>query len=294
MQFVTVFFPVYEAYRSRSQMRTTLSIIESWDDRRHLNNSETSTDPRSSGSYQKSEDTLPSASSRRVREIRCMASLEKALAVNPHPLLNFAATKDFTAENIVFLVKLRSWRNAWSSAPRYNGEIADNARKRLFDMALHIYVTVVNDRTAEFPINIESNIKSELDAIFKSALSEEHDLENSYSHADVFNLPNPRASKTYERIILSREISSDSNDTDTLWDKAIAFPSRTNSDTTNVSFDSHPCVHPLKQSFEISHPGFDDHVFDAAEKSIKYLVLMNTWQKFVDSIDGKLEDIINP
>jgi hypothetical protein len=44
-------------------------------------------------------------------------------------------------------------------------------------------------------------------------------------------------------------------------------------------FDVNPCVRPPVR--RVVTPGFDEHVFDQAEKSIKYLVLTNTWQKFV-------------
>jgi hypothetical protein len=36
MQFVTIFFPVYEIIKSRLQMRQTLAILESWEDRRGI------------------------------------------------------------------------------------------------------------------------------------------------------------------------------------------------------------------------------------------------------------------
>ncbi|KAK3618179.1 hypothetical protein LTR56_024811 [Elasticomyces elasticus] len=35
--------------------------------------------------------------------------------------------------------------------------------------------------------------------------------------------------------------------------------------------------------------GIDDHVFDDAEKSIRYLVLMNTWRKFVKAREDTME-----
>ena len=49
--------------------------------------------------------------------------------------------------------------------------------------------------------------------------------------------------------------------------------------------EDRPDLSPSTNGRGIDLPGFDEHVFDDAEASIKYLVLTNTWRKFVDMMD---------
>ena len=152
MQVVTVFFPIYEAFVSRAQMRETLTLIKNWEEK----------------GAQSGEPSLSSGEashvsvgiSTRSKEIFTMASLEKALAVNPLPLLHFAASKDFTAENIIFLMRVREWRQAYASAPRLLNTTAltADAQELLFRMGVDIYTTCVSDTDSEFPINIDHHI----------------------------------------------------------------------------------------------------------------------------------------
>ncbi|KAK3092184.1 hypothetical protein LTR53_019680, partial [Teratosphaeriaceae sp. CCFEE 6253] len=102
------------------------------------------------------------------KELYRMAALEKALLINPTPLLHFAATKDFTAENIIFLLHVKQWRGAWRAAPRHthSGALTVQAQDRLFNMALDIYAASVSDQTAEFPINLEGPRIKDLAANF--------------------------------------------------------------------------------------------------------------------------------
>ena len=49
--------------------------------------------------------------------------------------------------------------------------------------------------------------------------------------------------------------------------------------------EDRPDISPTSNGRGLDLPGFDEHVFDDAEASIKYLVLTNTWRKFVDMMD---------
>lgn len=292
IQAVTVFFPIFEAYKSRSQMKNTLDILKTWEEKKLTDNStQGSSGSSKHDSFFSAKKPASTATnmSRSSREIYTIAALEKALAMNPVPLLQFAATKDFTGENIVFLMQVREWRAAWTRAPRYLFTLTEKARGQLFNKAIEIYASSIHDKTAEFPINIESRIRRDLDTIFGPAMADmKYNLIENV--VDPFNAPRdvldgPRHQsielsppKIFSRV-LDRQDSSESGPT--LWESQESIlPGG-----KGLSFEAHPCVQPLV--YEPSVPaGFDEHIFDAAEKSIKYLVVTNTWQKFVDSSKG--------
>ena len=216
-----------------------------------------------------------------------MAALEKALVMNPIPLLQFAATKDFTGENVVFLMQVRDWHATWSRMPKIDHQITDEARDRMYDSALEIYVSSVHEKTSEFPINIESKIKRQLDDIFAAAASERRPYRDD-TVIDPFkdtSIADPFKTQSLEltlpknlRSILERANSDESEQTLKNDSREVIVPS-----TKESMFEESLCVRPPVKRTEVVNamPGFDEHVFDDAEKSIKYLVLTNTWQKFV-------------
>ena len=110
MQSVTIFVVICEAWMSRRHMRTILSIIEDWQGRHaHSGSDKTLTSDSHSPTYDEATLIQSSSSSLRKSQMYTLASLEKALAVNPRHLLRYAATQDFTAENIAFLMQVRQW-----------------------------------------------------------------------------------------------------------------------------------------------------------------------------------------
>jgi len=214
-----------------------------------------------------------------------MDSLRKAMAVKPAPLLEFAATKDFSAENILFLIHVKRWRSAWLAAPRVGMELTGPALTHLFNSAVDIYATLINDRTAEFSINIESKIRGQLDALFESALSERG---QSHVHQSSAPFGVQDSGQPYAHELSSMRMHS-SDSEKTMWDKR---PDGTVV-TIEPVFGLHQCVKPGDGAKIMVPEGFSQHVFDEAERSIEYLVLTNTWQRFVkDKAVQQLEDVL--
>ena len=270
MQAVTIFIPIYEAWKSKREIRSILSILEDWQKRRHAQSG--ADQPLTGGlhdskSFQDSTSNASWTSSMRKSQMFAMESLEKALAVNPKPLLHYAATRDFTAENIVFLLQVRRWRAAWVVASGYagSGSITQNARAHLYAMAVQTYIASVNEKTAEYPINVEGPIRSALDDVFARGVPE-----GKYRRSVRFDLPNDT---------LQRKTSDSDPDSgfSVSWEKS---PAQLEEES---DFTPHPGVAPLGKARANIPVEFDESVFDAAEKSIKYLVLTNTWRKFVNS-----------
>lgn len=284
MQVVTVFFPIYEAYVSRKQMQHTLSLIKDWEEKGANKPNPSMTSGESYGI------------STRSKEIFSMASLEKALAVNPLPLLHFAASKDFTAENIIFLMRVKEWRQTWAAAPRVPGkqDLTSEALTLLFRLAVDIYITCVDATTSEFPINIECSIRTKLDDLFAPAVPEQKKRlsadSTERSPFDDFQPGTAPVDAEVRRIALVREKSDDSSAT--LWGQKV--PKATAESLNSMEeikldndaepiFTPHPATAPLGSARAKIRAGFDETVFNAAEASIKYLVLTNTWRKFAQA-----------
>lgn len=312
MQVVTIFFPMYEAYRSRIKMRTILSAIKTWEDKRAANsdsNYSSSQTGKGSSYDDSSQSSSPSSNndSTRSKEIYAMASLEKALAVNPMPLLHFSATKDFTAENIIFLMRVKDWRQAWKQSPRlaFNpSQPTPEARTHLFRKGLETYMTCVHDSTAEFPINIEGSIRGKLDIVFEHALplNEDKGRQSSGVSSDdfdaMFDFQQPSVEASFNHIALTAK-----NGGAVAAGKPGAWGATKQSGSTEVSLPRSSGADRRDEDDEGDEvkildfgpggwdvgatdvgaagarvgEGFDVEVFDAAEASIKYLVLTNTW-----------------
>ena len=278
MQAVTVFVPIYEAWVSRRDMRTILSIITDWQGRHGHNGSDKPLNASShdSSSYTESTDVPSLSSSASRAQMYTMASLEKALAVNPKPLLHYAATRDFTAENIVFLMQVRRWRAAYSMASKQR--LTEEVRIHLFSLAVDVYVSSISEKTAEYPINIDGPVRNNLDALFARAVPEGRTAWDW--RTDLF-------SRRSRLTMSDRQISSDSSEE--LWGTKSGMINESHNLSTTppkqTLFEPHPGVAPLGVARAKIPDAFNEGVFDTAEQSIKYLVLTNTWRKFVSSGD---------
>ncbi|KAK5018346.1 hypothetical protein LTR16_001603 [Cryomyces antarcticus] len=260
----------------------TLDIVKSWEDKRQRDESATdSGSSRHDSFYGGNKFTYTSTiASRRRREMYTMAHLDKALVINATPLLNFAATKEFTGENIVFLTQVRDWRGAWNRAQRNFGTITGQSRRYLFNLAVEIFVLSISTKTAHFPVNIEGKIRSDLEAVFGPAvLDVEQDRDNNV--VDPFNHPSSRemglvSAKAFETKGAPHVTVAEYNNSD----HALSETEEPVLPYVGVlNLDASLCV-PESVAIPVS---FDEHVFDEAEQSVKYMVLTNTWPKFVDS-----------
>ena len=214
-----------------------------------------------------------------------MAALEHALATNPTPLLQFAATKDFTAENILFLLSVHDWKAAWKSSPP-----TSHSRAVLFNQAIEIYTQGVNEKLAPFPINIEGVIRTRLDDVFSSTVRDRR-RESRIGKSEVvdpFHEVTPFASGGDQAIEMP--LSPPPVMASPSWplhgqSSQSSLPGTPKSGFGH--FESKPFENQGEETLSDVPQGFDAKVFDAAEKSIKYLVVTNTWRKMVSAMrDG--------
>lgn len=200
--------------------------------------------------------------------ILTMGALEHVLERNPAPLQEFSALREFSGENIVFLTSVAEWRSRLPEAMKSTTtQQAKNNRdivREHFNRALHIYAEFISVRHAEFPVNISHQELRTLEDIFEKpariVYGEERECDpTSPFDKFTFDLPSP-ASLDSEKT-MQTSMAGEIKDRVQYWGDIPAE--------------------------------FDASVFDAAEASIKYLVLTNTWPKFikdrrnsVDSIEG--------
>ena len=131
-----------------------------------------------------SDSTVSNTSlgSRRLRPETSMRSLEFYIRCNIEPLVQWAASKEFTAENMVFLREVRNFKEKWEhiSQPLTGAE-----RHQQFSEASIIFFTLVNPFTAEMPINIEYKIFRALQGLFSSVVFNPFDNESVSGHENV-------------------------------------------------------------------------------------------------------------
>jgi hypothetical protein len=320
MQAVTIFFPIYEHRLTLRLSSRTLSLLatlsppsqEKWDQTTQAN-SQAHTDSGKDSNAGTSTHAAPQSTSeadscRANAEMYTLASLEKALVQNPGPLLTFAATKDFTAESILFLIAVRNFRLSCQQS--------GVSKEQLYSQAQEIYYQSVSERTAEFPINIVGGIRGKLDAIFSSdsrnpsqrdfasggpearwdwdAEEEHRDKVSPFANVSATDVPlSPLKGGNWGIDVVEAQLSpisrSDSNRPTT--SSTLKHSEDGNVFTGNVNEISSSQVDLHAKTVEDGITmGRDEleQVFDRAEKSIKYLVVTNTWRKFVTENQGSV------
>lgn len=318
MQAVTIFFPIYEHHLTLRLSSRNLSLLamlssshstEKWDTNTHVNtstNSQRHTHSRtnSHSAPHSSNETNPYLAS---AEMYTLAALEKALTENPGPLLTFAATKDFTAESIIFLIAVRNFRTACGNP--------DVEKQELWRQAREIYTQSVSEKTAEFPINIDGNIREKLDRFFASNRTEERadyrgqeawerereeqvDKISPFANVSASEVPlSPMKGGSWGFGIHTQSAEMQCPLTPaTTHSNAPTTPTRKNSEDGGWEIDEMPLsprdLHKKPERWEGDGgkaEGVEDieRIFDAAERSIKYLVVTNTWRTFVTASKNK-------
>ncbi|KIX05701.1 uncharacterized protein Z518_03673 [Rhinocladiella mackenziei CBS 650.93] len=287
MQASVVFVPFFQIFKNRKLETETREIIAEWEERQKSDGSlaSGSTKPAARSRY----STRSSVKSANLQhgEIYTMSALEKTLRLNPTPLLMFSALRDFSGENISFLIHVREWKANWGSRTPKSGLLRkkepvkphDQALIRhQFKQAVGIYSSFVSLKYSDFPINISSAHLRELEAIFEQyaalvcgepSSNAATPFENQWSSTVSEDLESQTGKDQLSvvSIVIGEgrrdELIPDSNRTRQLQElKMTNFGER------------------LPASIVIPDT-FDPTVFDKAELSIKELVLTNTWAKFV-------------
>lgn len=242
MEFVTVFFPLLEVYKNNRDQKVTSAAITEWEKGRHVTRSLRSVPPTKGST----EDT----ESQRKSDMYNMPALERALEFNARELLDFAATKQFTGENIIFLTRVRAWKERWNRTALAKSPLSPKTRSKLYEAGKEIFDRNISLHTSQFPVNLESKIYYDLEAIFGSRTSSSSNAIIS-PFADLWGM----AGRS---------------------DDKVGFEDITRMDDLSTGPDAFDETHEVPHSFNIT-------VFDRAERSIKYTVFTNTWSRYLDA-----------
>lgn len=290
MQGFLIFLPCIQVYKNRCLETETRQIIAEWEHKKKYGTSLSSGSTKANSKSIFSFKSSKSNSSTRSGEMYTMATLEKTLRLNSKPLLLFAALKDFSGENISFLAQVNEWKQNWDpSAPKkpaFGSNIEHEPRdetalrRSQFILAAHIYSSFVSLQHSNFPINISSAHLKELEILFDDAAIAIHGDQNRNSATPFDNW----SAKPGD---LERG-SAEGNLSD---DRTLDGDS-----TTNIMMTSPERKHYSQvQAFRLCEiednlpadlfipAAFGQESFDNAERSIKELVLTNTWPKFVNA-----------
>lgn len=283
IEIFTIFVPVWEVLKHQSLRQETLESIARWEARNKGaagGSIETGSSYVSWAKPYRSKATSISSSSN--NSVLTMDALEHTLVKNPEPLQQFSALKDFSGENIAFLRRVAEWKLKFYSAKGVDRKISVISEKTggppspttqvdvraSFEEALRIYIDFISSRGAEFQINLSSPDFKKLAAVFEHAARIVYGDERTPDPATPF--------ETTDWHVCPKGLPSDSQ-------TAICSPDTPKSE--EIAMEN------IRFWGEIPEE-FGEDVFDDAEMSIKYLVLTNTWPKFVkarrsmDSLDS--------
>ncbi|KAI1344822.1 hypothetical protein F5Y15DRAFT_410518 [Xylariaceae sp. FL0016] len=266
----TIFIPCWQVVRTQTLQQETLDAIAAWEERNKGLKDDGKTITTSgmtgttlggrsiAGKSRKSKGTAVSQNSRKS-ETLTMDALESALSTNPQPLLEFAALKDFSGENISFLSHVADWKRAWTTLSATTGD----RERQQFIRAVRIYSHFVSMEWSEFPVNISSRVAKELHNTFAYAARK---LNRPTSLCSTSATPFDDAPSDMSTSNLAPGLDLE----DTLGQANLHATKM-----ADLTSEGHLEM-PIPESFS-------REVFDVAEREIKYLVLTNTWPKFVNA-----------
>lgn len=275
----TIFIPCWQVLRHQNLKQETLDSIAQWENNnkspmitgaKSITSSSTAIDSAVTG-WKSTDGSFKSNSN---ESILTMGALEHVLERNPGPLLEFSALRDFSGENIAFLMSVSEWKGMMPPPTRHScnpeklaEDLNNNSdrRQERFTKALRIYSDYISSHS-QFQVNLPSPIFKKLETLFEDAARS--------LHGERWGV-DPTA--PFESTPWERKGSHDSK------------ASKTGSETTIVTPENPAATKTLYQG-EVP-TGFDDGVFEEAEASIKYLVLTNTWPKFVRERRSSMDSV---
>ncbi|KAL9007993.1 MAG: hypothetical protein Q9173_006841 [Seirophora scorigena] len=161
MQLVALLGPLSQVYKSKKAQKETDQVLLEFADKKSngiilpdASLTSTSIKTRSSRGMMFNMESLDSCLNNKTSDYE--------------PFYQFCAKKCFNSENVIFLDKAISFKREWARISSVPGQSADNVRHIMYRIAVNIYLTLINDDTANYSINIEGHIKKDLHSLFRA------------------------------------------------------------------------------------------------------------------------------
>ena len=288
MEIITLGFPLYQIYKHKRAARETTRALVDFDHKR----------------FKSCDDSTVAASlstrstNSKRGKMHSMESLDECLASNHDGLQVYASCVELNGENVIFLTKVLKFETSCMQAFYVTCKSSSDfsrARTAMFRVGLSIFVSLVHSRTASYPVNIESNIYNRLDAIFGPATalvairtpsrssSITTGASSSVTPWDYHASPDGAAPCGDEFSFPMHPIGSGGMSTPR-YHKNSGNESSEHIMVSEANNDRLPEGLRGSDPLEgVKVPGdFDERVFEAAFKSVKYMVWTETWQRYVN------------
>lgn len=247
IQFVSIFFPLLDHYQLKQR------------ERKH-----------------KQEFRIQPSAGEKPINAGSMYMFETQLEKTPNSLLSWASTKEFTAENIIFLMQVNNFKKRWEQVAKHNETLTELQLRERYDEAALIFFTLVNPHTARMNINVDHKTYRKLEEMFKGcnyeAFSDDGSSCSKGSSAYTENIVTPWDDQPVEVERPASSTSRQSNDskgiTDSEVDKLYQIP------VTEISAKDTEAEDVVVPS------NFSPEVFDRAFEIVKNDVYLNTWVRF--------------
>ena len=303
IEIVTLGFPIYAIFKNKKAAREVNSALADFDQKRLSSYDDGTT---LSGSQKSLQTKGSSKASSRKGKMYPMESLDACLHGAHDGLQIYASCMELNGENIIFLTKVISFTQKCQKAFQHTCKMPlefQKARSAMFRLALSIFVSLIHSATASYPINIESNIYHHLNSIFgpATALVASFERSRSPSIATPVSTSNVTPWDDIDPADAGHEDGSTSGGGGTYsGNQSPSYPlrtmSRSRSSTGNESSEHIVPVREIGIGRGGSGSGgvgndpldgvkvpaeFDERVFDAAFKSVRYMVWSETWQRYM-------------
>ena len=281
MELVTLIFPIVAIIKHERTARQTKVALNAFDTKQAETGSKSLL----------TRSTL----SKRSGHMYSSESLDECLNGTYNALQIYASCEEFNGENIMFLVRVLSFKKTYSTTMATPNTDPSRVRTSLFRTALSIFVSLVHTETAAYPINIESPIYAKLDAIFGAATTLVASPTSSRRSNSTTSTPAKSAVAPWEEpapispTIMNeheQELIPDEGDEFQMHAMPITRPSSSHHSSEHMipvvsasSAHEHDPHDPLAD-FQVP-VDFNENVFDDAYKSIRHMVWTETWQRFM-------------
>lgn len=311
IEVVTLGFPIYAFFKSKIGAREINDALAEFD-QKHLQSFDEGTTLGGSDNSLKISKGSTKGSKR--GKMYAMESLDACLSGNHDGLQVYASCMELNGENIIFLTKViaftQSCQKAFYETCKSTTEFR-RARTAMFRNGLSIFVSLVHTGTASYPINIESHIYAQLLSIFGPATDLVASARNAsrspsiVSSSKVTPWDNDPAdnstSDIHDETITNSHNNNNNNNNGDYFTRTNSYPMRAmlnrKSTTGNESSEHIVTVNETTVAGAgadtinrlqpdpldgVKVPGeFDERVFDAAFKSVRYMVWTETWQRYM-------------